>query len=304
MSGLIVSVGFLIAVIECAAGIILNFYIMTVNFFDWKRGHRLSPCDQILVNMALNNVFLQCGLNVEALLSVWFPGLMMYRNVYIITSLLLMFLIYFSFWLTAWLCIYYCLRIVSLKHHLFILLKFRIAAVMPKLLLVSAVGSFAISIPCIWEVHVGTLLGMGNVTASHFVNTTSFNFSFHYKSITIALGCCLPFLLALFSIALTLTSLWTHSRRMKKNASGFSPHHMDAHFRAGGIMVLLSILYAAFYITGVTVLASPVIVPGIWEIISFFFILIYPTAQSSIVIMGNTKLRTTCLRTLHCTGRI
>ncbi|XP_075433289.1 taste receptor type 2 member 8-like [Ascaphus truei] len=272
-------VGFLIGMIECVAGIILNFYIMAVNFFDWKMGHKLSPCDQILVIMALNNVFLQCGLNVNESLAVMCPELLFSREVYLTTSILLMFELYISFWLTACLCIYYCLRIVTFNHNLFIHLKFRISALVPKLILVSGLGSFAISIPCIWEVHVGPLLGSGNVTGSSFVNNMSFHLSLPYKAIIITLGCCLPFLLTLFSIALTLTSLWTHARRMKQNASGSSPPpRIDAHLRAARIML--------------------------WSMLFVFFILIYPTAQSSIVILGNTKLRTTCLRTLHCTGRI
>ncbi|XP_075433288.1 taste receptor type 2 member 8-like [Ascaphus truei] len=298
-------VGFLIGMIECVAGIILNFYIMAVNFFDWKMGHKLSPCDQILVIMALNNVILQCGLNVNASLAVMCPELLFSREVYLTTSVLLMFELYFSFWLTACLCIYYCLRIVTFKHNLFIHLKFRISALVPKLLLVSALGSFAISIPCIWEVHVEPLLGSGNVTGSSFVNNMSFHLSLPYKAIIITLGCCLPFLLTLFSIALTLTSLWTHARRMKQNASGISPQpRIDAHLRAARIMVLLIVLYAVFFITGVSLLVSTVIFQELWSMLFVFFILIYPTAQSSIVILGNTKLRTTCLRTLHCTRRI
>ncbi|XP_072273004.1 taste receptor type 2 member 9-like [Pyxicephalus adspersus] len=311
-------VGFIFAIVECVLGVLLNFYIIALNVADWRRGLPLSLCDKILVLMAINNIGLQCDMNICTFLYIVFPEMVQYPKIYSPISVFLVFQFYFSFWITAALCIFYCLRIVSFKIHFFMHLKANITHVVTKFLIVSGVGSFVFSLLSVWEINIkrsiitgnvtSDLLTMdsnmkvssitGNVSAIPWMIDTSIEMREIYKYLTIVLGCCLPFILTILSIILTLTSLWTHTCSMKNNSSGFCIPRLDAHIRAARIMLLLTILYAIFYLSEVSLLASSLSIESTWELLSLFFVLIYPTTQSSIVILGNSKLCPTFLKSL------
>ncbi|KAM4632110.1 taste receptor type 2 member 40-like [Discoglossus pictus] len=303
METILLNVGLAVSAFECAAGLLNNFYIIAINVLDWKRGNKLSPCDLILVFMAVNNICLQGLLNVFIMLFIVFPAsTFSNKNVTMSISIFFMSLFYISFWFTAWLCVYYCLRIASFKHSLFNHLKLNISTLMPKLLLVSAVGSFAISIFCIWNVHLEMFTPPGNVTATPMLNNIYFLFNPPFKFITLILGYCLPLLLVVSSIALTLRSILIHVQSMKNNSS-FRHAQMDAHLKAAKIMVLLTINFFNFYIAEVLLLSRTINFQSLLNMIAFFYTLIYPTVQSTILILGNTKMKGPYLQILHCSSR-
>ncbi|KAM4604518.1 taste receptor type 2 member 40-like [Discoglossus pictus] len=303
METILLDVRLAVSAFECAAGLLNNLYIIAINVLDWKRGNKLNPCDLIQVFMAVNNICLQGLLNVFIVLFIVFPAsTFSNKNVTMSICILLMFLLYISFWFTAWLCVYYCLKIASFKHSLFIHLKLNISTLMPKLLLVSAVGSFAISIFCIWNVHLEMFTPPGNVTATPTLNNIYFLFNPPFKFITLILGGCLPLLLVVSSIALTLRSILRHVETMKNNSS-IRHAHMDAHLRAAKIMILLTINFVTFYIAEVLLLSRTLHFKSLLNMISLFYILIYPTVQSTILILGNSKLKGPYLQILHCSSR-
>lgn len=323
-------VGFICAIVECVLGVLLNIYIIGVNAADRRRGRPLSLCDKILVLMAANNICLQSDMNICTFLFVIFPEMLQYHKVYSVISVFLIFQFYFSFWITATLCVFYCLRIVNFKLSFFIYLKTNITDVVTRFLVGSAVGSFAISLASIWEINLKLVAVTGNVTSGSFIVGTNINLSAvtgnvtsspwivdtnvdlaaitgnitsspqmidatiqlskTYKFLTITFGCCLPFALAVLSILLTLTSLLVHYHNMKYNPSGFSVPRLDAHMRAARIMVYLIVFYSIFYLSEVSLLASSLTIQSTSDLAALFFVLIYPTTQSTIVIVGNSKL--------------
>ncbi|KAM3916050.1 taste receptor type 2 member 9-like [Leptodactylus fuscus] len=295
---------FIFAVVECILGVLFNSYIIMQNVVDWRQGRRLSLCDQILVLMAVNNICLQCDMNVATFLYIVFPEMVQYKDTYSTLSVFLIFQFYFSFWVTAGLCIFYCLRIVSFKHRLFVRLKMNISDVISRFLTLAAVGSFGLSALSIWHVKVGPTSQNVNVSTGIFMNNVTIVFSPTYKVLTILVGCCLPFVLTLLSILLTLSSLISHIWRMRNNKAGVSIPRLDAHIRAARIMVLLTVLYAEFYVSEICLLASTFSLDNFWEFLSLVFVLIYPTAQSSTIILGHSKLRPSCLRRSCCTGHL
>ncbi|XP_018430536.1 PREDICTED: taste receptor type 2 member 9-like [Nanorana parkeri] len=319
MVALLWVVGFIVAIAECVLGVLFNFYIIVLNAAHWRRGLPRSLCDKILVLMAINNICLQCDMNICTFLFIMYPNMLQYPNISSTVSVFLIFQFYFSFWITAILCVYYCLRIVSFKLRFFIHLKTNITNVVTRFLIGAGLGSFAISLLSIWEIHLKMCVIARNVTSSPMIIDTNIELSAitlnlssgswiidatieltqTYKFLTIGLGCCLPFVLAILSIVLTLTSLWTHYHNMKYNRSGFSIPSLDAHKRAARIMVYLSILYAIFYLSEVSLLASSLTIQSMSEMAALFFVLIYPTVQSSIVILGNSKLCPTYLKNLR-----
>ncbi|KAM5152721.1 taste receptor type 2 member 9-like [Mantella aurantiaca] len=292
MVALLWAVGFIVAIVECVLGVLFNSYIIALNVAHWRRGLAPSLCDKILVLMAVNNICLQCDMNICTFIFIVFPKMLQYPNIYSPISVFLIFQFYFSFWITAALCVYYCLRIVSFKLHFFIHLKANITNVLTRFLIGSVVGSLTISVVSIWEIHVKLTV---NITSSPVIIDSSIEIGETYKYLTIFMGCCLPFMLAVLCVILTLTSLCRHYHSMKSNHSGFSIPRLDAHMRAARIMLYLITLYAIFYLSEVNLLASSLTVQSTWQMASLFFVLIYPTTQSTIVIMGNSKLCPTCL---------
>ncbi|XP_068103376.1 taste receptor type 2 member 9-like [Hyperolius riggenbachi] len=290
---------FIFSIAECVAGVLLNCYIIVVNLADWRHGMKLSLCDKLLVLMAANSIGLQCEMNICTFLFIFFPEKIQYRSTYSSITVFLIFQFYFSFWIMAALCIYYCLRIVTFKLHLFVYLKTNISKVVPRFLVGSCIVSFVISVLGIWNVdlkpHGDSVNRSTNALMSEAIQMT-----LPYRTLSIIVGCCLPFLLVVLSVILTLTSLWTHIFKMQYNRSGFSIPSLDAHLRAARIMLLLTILFAIFYLSEVSLLASSLNIDSTWELVSLFFVLIYPTVQSFIVIVGNSKLRPTFLKINYC----
>ncbi|XP_040211791.1 taste receptor type 2 member 123-like [Rana temporaria] len=154
----------------------------------------------------------------------------------------------------------------------------------------SAVTGNVTSSPWIVDTNVDLAAITGNITSSPQMIDATIQLSKTYKFLTITFGCCLPFALAVLSIILTLTSLLVHYHDMKYNPSGFSVPRLDAHMRAARIMVYLIVLYSIFYLSEVSLLASSLTIQSTSDLAALFFVLIYPTAQSTIVIVGNSKL--------------
>ncbi|MEE6511631.1 hypothetical protein FKM82_018284 [Ascaphus truei] len=213
-----------------------------------------------------------------------------------------MYLICLNIWLTGWLCVYYCIKITNFMHRLFFRVKLWISSVLQKLLLMSAVGSFIISVPSLWLCQ--QIDPQENSTYSLTANCSAFSetSAFYISNIVIAavLGCFMPILLSLISIGLTLTSLWGHVWRMKQKTSDFSIPRLQVHSRAARTMILLVVLSMSLCITELCLLFLPYRQENIFRNICWYSLLCYPTAQAIILIQGNSKLRRVCQGILHC----
>ncbi|XP_053328048.1 taste receptor type 2 member 7-like [Spea bombifrons] len=300
MSPVITGLSLFITSTECMIGILFNFTIVLLNLLDWKQGRKLTQCDKILTLAALNNVLMQSYMNICTIIFVIAPDLAQKNTFFTIASSFQLFHIIYSFWVTSCLCFYYCLSIVNFKHRFLLRMKLKISTVVSSLLLVSGVGSFVFSILCNFSIHVNDLTEIGNGTDSMFFHNLGIEISPVYKVLIIVLGFCLPFGLAVVSVALTLSSLWTHSWRMKQNSPNFSFARVAAHVRAARIMVILVFLYAVFCIAQVTLMSSSWTIRTIWELVIFFLALTYPSLQSRALIFGNTKLRRFYMKICRC----
>ncbi|MEE6499583.1 hypothetical protein FKM82_003505, partial [Ascaphus truei] len=289
----------IISTIESITGFILSSCVMAVSYRNWKKDISRNLCDLILLSMGLCNIALQCTMNTELSLSMIRPYIRFYREIKSALIFVGMFLLYLNFWLTAWLCVYYCIKIANFIHHLFFRVKLWISSVLQKLLLMSALGSFIISVPSLGffrQIHP-----QENSTHSTTGNCSenSQTAALYISNIVLAavLGCCLPFLLSLISIGLTLTSLCGHVWRMKQNTSDFSIPRLQVHSRAARTMILLVVLSLSVCIAKLYRLFSSDQEDTLKDI-CWYFILCYPTLQAFLLIQGNTKLRTVCQRIL------
>ncbi|MEE6523191.1 hypothetical protein FKM82_021958 [Ascaphus truei] len=198
-----------ISIIPCIAGTIFNSCIMAVNYRNWRNDISLNQCDLILLSMGLSNLALLCILNAEFFLYLVPSHIRFYREINSALIFLEIVIIYLNIWLTFWLCVYYCIKIANFMHRLFLRVKLWVSSVLQKLLLMSVVGSFIISVPSLWTCR--QIDPQENSTYSLTANCSAVSETqaVYISNIVIAavLGCCLPFLLSLISIGLTLTSL-------------------------------------------------------------------------------------------------
>ncbi|KAM8962431.1 taste receptor type 2 member 9-like [Pelodytes ibericus] len=271
-------------------GLILNACILIVNFMEWRKGTRLQPCDQIHVSMGLVNILLQCAMTFTWLV-LWFPDQYI-KDVITLLSALMMFLIYLSLWLNAWLGIYFVTTFSNFNHRLFVCLKSNISTIFTKIILVSAVGCFVVSLPSIWkanlQIHQETI---GNSTINSTYITKRRRVNQVYLLTAISVGCYLPFILSNLCIGHILTSLLKHIWRVTHNDSGLTHPNLQAHIRAVTTMILLLCLCLSFYLAQTFRFFSSGSVDDVISQLSFYLTLAFPTAESIILIQASFKLR-------------
>ncbi|XP_075421247.1 taste receptor type 2 member 40-like [Ascaphus truei] len=291
-----------ISIIPCIAGTIFNSCIMAVSYRDWRKDISLNQCDLILLSIGLSNLALLCTLNTQLWLPMLQSHIWFYRDLTLALLVLQIFIICLNIWLTGWLCVYYCIKIANFMHRLFFRVKLWISSVLQKLLLMSAVGSFIISVPSMWTCGQIDAQENSNYSLTANYSAVSETSALCISNIVImaVLGCCLPILLSLISIGLTLTSLLGHVWRMKQKTSDFSIPRLQVHSRAARTMILLVVLSMSLCITELCLLSLPNRPENIFRNICLYSLLCYPTAQAIILIHGNSKLWRVCQEILHC----
>ncbi|XP_075687759.1 taste receptor type 2 member 50-like [Rhinoderma darwinii] len=191
--------------------------------------------------------------------------------------------------------------ITNFTHGLFVWFRRMISTSLWLLLLLSAVGSFIISVFSIWALNVEIEANpLDNRTSGRSIIKGTFYFSRVYVKIGTVLGSFLPFMLTLLSILLTFSSLIRHVRKIKQNYSGFT---QQAHVNAIRRMCLLFVLSAIFCIAQLMFFASrPSSSPDSLVSISWFIVLSFPTADAIIIIQTSSNIQKIFLKTF-CAGK-
>ncbi|XP_063789059.1 taste receptor type 2 member 40-like [Pseudophryne corroboree] len=278
-----------IAITEGVVAITLNAVIIIICVKSMKNGVKLRPSDVIHIIMAAANITLRGLLLSQSLGSLFLANYV--TDSYYMVLVLLPFLMYFIFWLTAWLCAYYCATITNFSHRLCVWVRQCLSAFLPHLLLLSGVGSLAISLPSIWTVFLkAQLQNPGNSTlSSAMVNGVVFT-SLPYTVLANLLGSGLPFIFIITSLVVTVSSLLRHVCNMKGNDSGFTPN-LQAHIHAVRTMILFLVLSAVFYTSVIIVNAGASNFEGAMTITGWFIIMLFPTAEAIVIIQGSSRLR-------------
>uniref|UniRef100_A0A8C5QFA6 Taste receptor type 2 n=1 Tax=Leptobrachium leishanense TaxID=445787 RepID=A0A8C5QFA6_9ANUR len=278
-------------VLMLVTGVTLNAVILAVNFNEWNKSRTLQLCDQIHIIMGLTNILLQCALGLQSTLYFAYTPLLYTGYGFTTCAVLVTFLVYFNIWLNAWLCAHYFTKIATFTYPFFEWLRGNISVIMPKLILVSAVGSFSISVPYIWnsrvEIHA-EYYGNASVNLSDIRRTLHVNST--YQLIAAFLGCFFPFMISNLCLGHTLASLWRHVRRIKHTDSGLSPPNLQAHVRAARTMTLLLLLYLSYYVAQVVCLVYKYSDKTFSAIICLLS-LSCPAVHSGILIQASCKMR-------------
>ncbi|XP_040296122.1 taste receptor type 2 member 40-like [Bufo bufo] len=291
-------IGWILLVIFCildsGVAFILNMCILVSGARIMRRGQKLNPPDLIQLVIGVVNIALQCLLVYQGLISIFFISLMFVRKFYAPFIVSTLTLIYFTYWLTAWLCIYYCVTITNFNHPVFVWSKRNISVYLPHLLLLSAAGCFFITLPTIWTTSVTiSLLSPVNSTRDTIFISGTFNFQPFQLQTASFMGCCLPFLLILVSIILTVSSLLRHVRKMRQKDSGLSQAKDKAHIKAIRTMFQFLFISIIFYINEILFFSMSFNPEDPRIAVCWMIFMSFPAAESLIIVFANPKLRET-----------
>ncbi|KAM4641863.1 taste receptor type 2 member 41-like [Discoglossus pictus] len=248
----VISVAF--ASIQIITGILFNSFIMIVSLQD-RDDFSQSPSSQIQFTMVMANVILQCVLATYGFVAVFSPLMICSKEFSTVMLFLIFFLVNLSFWLTAWLSSFYCVTIVRFINKVISSLKMKLSGVVPKLLLVTVLGSYAISVPSICLSHFEVHLNLSGNMTSNYSGTVDVLIQPHFDSIHLIVyttfGCFLPLIITLTSIVFTLYSLLGHVWRIKLKTSSSGAPQLGAHYRACRTMILLVTLDVIFSLVSI-----------------------------------------------------
>ncbi|XP_063789034.1 taste receptor type 2 member 40-like [Pseudophryne corroboree] len=212
-----------IAFLQSEKAITLNMYIIIMDAKNVRNDTKLNPSHLIHLLRGLVNILLQWGLTVQGTLYVICVPLLFIKEVLFPLFIITLTMTYCSFWLTAWLCAYYCTTITNFRYVLCVWLQRISSSSLLLLFLLTAGGTFLIGLLSFWNTKIeAEVKGSENSTSGTSFFSGTFNVNPLNSLITTILGCVLPFILILYSILLTVSSLLRHVCNMKQSDSGFT----------------------------------------------------------------------------------
>ncbi|XP_073490709.1 taste receptor type 2 member 4-like [Aquarana catesbeiana] len=290
-----------IYVLEGLLSFYLNFFILVFHLKSLRKGIKLNPSSLIQLIMGAINISLRgimLGTSIVTLFLI-FQVAKLYHAMMVIIP----FHLKFSYWLIAWLCAYYCTTITNIKHRLFIWMKRILMSFLPHLLFLSAVVSFILPVQSVW--YLNAQISDDNSTLSNIFP----RFEVFISDFTvIAISClcsCLPFLVTLGSLMVTMSSLFIHIWKVKKNDSGFAPPNLQAHVSAVRTMILflvLSVIVNVAEIVKLMGLSFFNFSNGTVQFLIWLLAATFPLAEAAIIIQSSRKLKKRFLQ-MFCAGK-
>ncbi|XP_069841142.1 taste receptor type 2 member 9-like [Dendropsophus ebraccatus] len=284
------------AIILLIPGTALNSIIVSFYFNQWRKKQRFSACNQILLSTALTNLLHQWLSVLINLAFLVFIIWLQIKILYLCSSMLLFYTSYIFFWNTAWLSAQYCLKLGNYSSSFWAWLREKFSSSMTQVIIASFVWVWVTSLPMFWSVSLVRVNGSYSGGTAVDIPTLL---------LSVLLGCVLPFLLTLICIGLSVMYLLRHIRRIKQNEAKFtSSPQVSGHIQAVRTMIVHVLLNAALQVavTCKTVRSftttSFTSGTGVIEIFELL-ILLYPSAEALIIILGNPTLKKRLLRNLE-----
>ncbi|KAM8953296.1 taste receptor type 2 member 4-like [Pelodytes ibericus] len=276
-----------INLIEMAVGILLNAFIILMNFIWWLEGRSVQSIDLILCSLGFARLFLLVMYVIyDSILLIWLHDSKYLLQIYFTTE---MFVGLCCLWISSLLCVFYCVKITNYSHRFFLYLKLNISRLVPRLLLASVTISFLSSLPCAWIVDE---TGSNSTnTSSTFYNAQS-NVKIHYISMSIIYcsGSLVPIIIFCTAISLLIGSLLSHTSRMKSMNAGFRNPRLEALTSA--VRNMLSFMF--FYLIYIGSMCSGYLNMHygniVGKLISFIVINAYPSLHSIVLILSHARL--------------
>ncbi|NWW54383.1 T2R40 protein, partial [Pedionomus torquatus] len=276
--------------------------ILAVSLTTCIRSKMSSLYDMIMIFLSLSRCFLQSWLMLDLFLSLFYEDAYYEKNLLAIFKIVFIFLNGFSLWFATWLSVFYCIKVATFTQSVFIWLKQRISSVLPWMLIISSLYSFATSLPFIWGVYTIH----DNFTAPLTMTNSSerrikVKARVGYLILLCNTGIALPLLVFVISSILLVRSLLIHTRQMKNNATGFQDPSLEAHIRAIKSILSFLILYVTYFISLIFILSETFLPFSIGESICLAVMAACPAGHSMVLIWSNPKFREMPARILHHT---
>ncbi|ELK13790.1 taste receptor type 2 member 4 [Pteropus alecto] len=271
------------------AGLIVNLFIVVVNYKTWVESRRSSSSDKILFSVGITR-FLMLGLFVlyinYFLISSDAERSVRISNLYLFSWL---FLDSSGLWFVTLLNVLYCVKITNFRHSVFLLLKRNLSPKTPRLLLACVLSSAFTTL--LYAVVSQTFLP--KLAAGR--NGTVFDITEGILSLVISLGLSsfLQFTINVTSASLLIYSLRRHIQTMRRNASGFWNPQTEAHVGAMKLMVCFLLLYVPYAAAALFLyLPSDVEVGLEFRSACLIISTFYSPGHSVLIILTHPKLKT------------
>eukprot|EP00079_Xenopus_tropicalis_P030308 XP_012826170.1 PREDICTED: taste receptor type 2 member 8-like [Xenopus tropicalis] len=273
-------------------GIVINMFIISVNFHSWIKGQSMNPSDLLIVSLAFSNMVFSVTDGVYTICILVIPFGDVEDQLYLL-YIVMVYVLFCNSWLSACLCFYYFVKISNVKPGYLARLKSKINTLVPRLILVAQGFSILNSLfymPVFFKENVEN-------PTNQTQKITTYRTDDFYNVFFLLINCYIPFLVIVVTTSLIIASLYKHTRHMQQNMGEFGGPSLKIHQRAARTMTSLLILYLLFY---VVVLGSSLLIKN--ELLSWVYYLVgctFSPIQSIILIMGNTRLKKTFVNMLN-----
>ncbi|XP_055971944.1 taste receptor type 2 member 7-like [Sorex fumeus] len=306
MSGEVNSTLMIIAAGEFLMGILGNAFIGLVNCLDWIKKRKMASIDLILTCLAISRIWLLCIIMLDYFMLVQYPNgytagtqMKVFDFFWTLTN-------HLSVWFATCLCLFYFLKIANFRHPLFLWMKWRIDRVILKILLGCVVLSVLISLVVTENLnddfrYCVKVKKKRNGTLKCRVNIAQ------YESTKMILNLLtvFPFSVSLVSFCFLILSLWKHNRKMQLSGSRHRDPSRDAHLGAMKTVITFLCLFIVYCLAFLIATSNYFISETeLAVLVGDLIALIYPSAHSFILILGNNKLREASVRVLWKTKTI
>ncbi|XP_075718018.1 taste receptor type 2 member 1-like [Rhinoderma darwinii] len=279
-------------------GLLLNLFIVVMNFTWWLKGQALQSIDIIITSLGSVRIILLIIYIFVVLMSddLIVPVDDSDGTSYRITAIL--FVIFCSLWWGTVLGTFYCVKITIYRNKLFLRLKMNISSMVPWILVGSMVISFISSLPGLWDVisvdyRNFTSFDSGNISINEgipylktkFLNLIIINFA----------GTIIPLLIFCVSIYLLIVSVLKHTKNLNSNHSGFTKAQLEAHKNVIINLVSFLFFYLLFFINSNLLVFTLYTKDSIFIYLCCICVSSYPSLHSILLIVGNAKLKKSIL---------
>ncbi|NXN24275.1 T2R40 protein, partial [Nycticryphes semicollaris] len=274
--------------------------ILAVSLTSCIRSKILSSYDMIMIFLSLSRFFLQSWMMLDLLLSLLCEASYYEENLFAIFKTVFIFLNCSSLWFAAWLSVFYCIKVATFTQSIFTWLKQRISSLLPWMLIISSLFSFAICLSFVCDIYIVH----DNFTAPLTMTNSSerrveVKARVGFLILLCNAGIALPLIVFIVSSILLVRSLSIHARQMKNNATGCRDPSLEAHMRAIKSIFSFFILYVTYFISLILILSGVFLPFSIGEAICIAVMAACPAGHSMVLIWSNPKFRELPARILH-----
>ncbi|XP_016074318.1 PREDICTED: taste receptor type 2 member 7-like [Miniopterus natalensis] len=274
---------------EFITGITVNGFLIVIGCKELIKSRELAPMQLTLICIGMSRFGLLMVLMVQSFFSVFFP-LLYEETIYGAEIMFLwMFFSSVSLWFATCLSVFYCFKLIGFTQPCFLWLKFRLAKLMPWLLLGSLLASLSMAALCI-EVDYPKNLEVG-VPGNATLRTSKVKIKQINDVLLVNLSLLFPLGVFVMCTFMLLVSLYKHTHRMQNGPHAARSASTEVHINALRTVLtffLFFISYFAAFMANMTFVAP--------HGTQFYFVLkdimaAYPSGHSVIIIFSNSKFQ-------------